>query len=286
MKILIIICLFISASFAQEINFAGKGKVSLEQLKKNFKVHEVEVFNFYIRRLETYYAFSLKEILNNIYSIKWKNYSHIKVEAHDQYIGYIDVFKFRFSVPFLAFKKKYSSNFQTVLDYNEVLDLGDFFIIWKENYKEGDLKRTHHWVYKVKEIELLKNLPLKIMPEQIASEEIFDGYVNYVDQCIQCHAIDDFGGKRSYNIFKENILQKSDKYLMRFISHPRYFKKGSKMPPFPLKITKRTSRIKNIMKYIRYISSRDFDAFEKSLPTNEESRDKLYRELKTKIDNL
>ena len=286
MKILIIICLFMRVLFAQEIEFEAGKSYSLNELKAKFKVHEVEIFNYHINQLETFYAFSFNEIMNSVYHSSWITLSsHVEVSAKDDYKAYIGTYKFRFRVPYLAFEKKYSKSFTTVFDYNKVLDLAPFFIIWKEHYKAGDAQRTSHWVYGVKKIALLRNVPLKIMPELSASENVFKGYDNFFKQCIQCHAIDGFGGNKSFSIFREETLKKADKYLMRFISHPKYFDKNSKMPPFPVKITRRTERIRNIMSYIRYISKRDFKSFEKSLPS-QEKRDKIYLKLKTRIDNL
>jgi len=44
------------------------------------------------------------------------------------------------------------------------------------------------------------------------------------------------------------------------------------MPPFPKKINMRSTRIKNIVKYLRYIEKRDFKKFEKSLNKNIKSK--------------
>ena len=279
-------CLLMGSLFAQELEFSNGVKLDLKTMKKVFKVYEVERFNDYINRPETYYAFSAREVLSQVYGPRWIHLNnYVQVEGTDKYKAIINTYKFRFSAGFIAFKKKNSRIFNTVFEYNKIVDLSPFFLIWKESYKDGDLRRTDHWVYKLKKISVFKSTPLHLMPKHDASTEVFSGYDNYLKQCIQCHAIDGFGGTKSFNIFKGDYLNKEDKYLMRFISHPRYFKKGAKMPPFPLKIKRRTNRIKNIVKYIRYMEKRDMELYKLSLPKGDE-REKYFIKLKTIIDNL
>lgn len=285
MKILIIICLFISNLIAQEIKFSNGSVIKMEELKKKFKIHEVDVFNYHIRQVETYQAFDFKEILNNVYGIKWRENTYVNFKTLDSYEPYVETYKFKERKPYLAFAKKFSKGFNTIHDGQKILELAPFYLIWLEDYKGKAAKRKNHWPYRISEVGLTKYTPLKIMPGLDAEKDIFWGYKNYVKQCIACHAIDGFGGKKGESVISESILSKDNKTLYRYISNPQNMDQKSQMPPFPMKIGKRKIRIKNIVKYMRYISKRDFKNFGKT-KKKEQLRKTELSELIDIIDEL
>ena len=284
-KILLIICLLMHGLFAQEINFPNAKTYTLNELKEKFKTKEVGVFNYITNSVETFIAFDFKEVLNTLYGEQWKKNKYIRFKTLDKYEPIIEIYKFTNREPYLAFQKKYSQGFNMAFSKSKIVDLAPYFLIWVEDYKSGAARRFHHWPHKVTGVEFIKFTPLKIMPVFDAKKDVFWGYKNYVKQCIACHAINGFGGDKAGELLKDDILAKDDKELMRYISNPKYFNKKAKMPAFPIKIDMRTTRIKNIVKYIRYISKRDFKNFDKEHLTGPKRKVKM-SELEDIIEEL
>ena len=275
LKILLIFIIFSVDVYAQKLVFKRGNSFDIDRLKKDHKIIPVEVWNYEVRSFEKYNAFNLKDILDAAFGEnKWRNNFALKVYTLDGYTPLIEMYKFDQRFPYLAFEKSDRSKFSTIQGHKDkIIDLNPFYLIWRENYKKKAARRRDHWPYKITGFELVKHPPFKIIPEQKVDKDIMWGYKNYLKQCIACHSINNVGGSSGGKMFKEvKIEGKTDKYLHRFISNPRSFGKKKIMPPFPRKINMRSTRIKNIVKYLRYIEKRDFKEFEKSLSKNNKSK--------------
>lgn len=258
MKWIIVFGLMLGFVFARELTFDNGKSLKFKDMKKKYQVHEVEVWNPYIRKHEKYYAFDMKKILNDIYQNKWKSVFSIIVETKDKYTPIIETYKFKERKPFLAFAKVGEKGFNSIFSYKEKLvDLSPFYLIWIEDYKAKDetkaARRHHHWPYKIMKFSLLNQLPQELLPIFNASKKIIYGYKNYLKQCISCHALKGIGGDKSFELLSSDVMKKDDKYLYQYISNPRKINPKAQMAPFPLRIEHRTDRIKNIVKYLRYL---------------------------------
>lgn len=100
---------------------------------------------------------------------------------------------------------------------------------------------------------MLNQLPQEILPIFDATKKIIYGYKNYLKKCISCHALKGIGGDKSFELLGSDVMKKDDKYLHQYISNPRKINPKAQMAPFPLRIEHRTDRIKNIVKYLRYL---------------------------------
>ena len=242
--------------YSQKISFDNKISYKLSDLKSQFQIHTVEVYNYEIRTFEKYNAFSFKEILNKTYGKdNWQESFAIKALTKDSYSPIIETYKFKKRKPYLAFEKSDKSSFTTIQDYkDEVINLTPFYLIWKEDYKKDAAKRRNHWVYRLTNFYLLKSEPNALIPKESAPQGVKWGYKNYIKQCIGCHSILTIGGDSGGEMFKDiKISNRSDTYLHKFISNPRRLNKKSIMPPFPRKIDIRKERIINIVKYLRHM---------------------------------
>ena len=174
------------------------------------------------------------------------------------FIAYIEASKFRANQSFLAFAKKGSKAFTTMgPSKNRALSLGNFYLIWKESYKKGmATRRRHHWPWKVEKISLIDELPNSIKPLAESSVDTNWGYLNYVKQCLPCHSLNGFGGNIGPDLLTYSKWQsKSDQWLRKFISHPKKVNPDSRMPEFPSTIDIRSTRINNIILYLRHLTS-------------------------------
>lgn len=142
-------------------------------------------------------------------------------------------------------------------DQEKLVDLGNYYLIWKENYKKGKAtKRRNHWSWRVKKISMLKDLPHEIKPSVYASTDTHWGYFNYVKQCLSCHSLNGFGGENGPDLLSNRgWVKKSDQWLKKLISDPKSINKKTKMSAFPKKIDIRNVRIKNIVLYLRYLTN-------------------------------
>lgn len=236
----------------------GTQTLNLEQLKKTFRSREVSTFNLNTNRIEIFYAFSMDNIFHKFWKTIQQRNNFVKVECSDGYVAYIEASKFRANQSFLAFAKKGSHAFTTMgPSKDKAINLGNFFLVWKESYKKGRAtRRRHHWPWKVEKISLIDELPDSIKPTTDSSINTNWGYLNYVKQCLPCHSLNGFGGNIGPDLMTySNWKTKSDKWLKKFISHPKKIDPDSRMPPFPTKIDIRETRINNIVLYLRHLTS-------------------------------
>ncbi len=254
-------------AFSKEVSFENKVKLSLSDLKKNYKVHKVEVYNFSTRSFEFYNAFSMKEILNTIYpDKKWRNSPYIKVLTTTGYEPMIEGYKFKERKSYLAFERSDKRPFTTMSGYRDVVsNLGPFYLIWKEDYKDKAAIRRDHWPFMITGFRLQDNPDSKFIPTNADSSNISWGYKNFIKQCVACHSIDGFGSEKDGELISNGKIDSfSDEYLMKFISDPKSVKKNSKMDPFPLKIDLRKKRIGDTIKYLRHVSLKYKNNYRKS----------------------
>lgn len=230
-------------------------RLILKSLKKKYKSHRISVYNFYINRSESYYAFDFKEILRDIYGKEMNKYFGVEVSTLDKYSPIIEIYKFQERKPYLAYKRADIEPFTTIKYYKDrVIELGPFYLIWEENYKKDAARRRDHWPYKITGFSLVNEPPKRLRPKASVSEDIQWGYKNFIKQCISCHQLDGFGGKKGGELLTSSVLKRrSDSYLMKFIDNPRKMDPNSKMDPFPVKIDIRKKRITDIVKYLRYL---------------------------------
>ncbi len=277
-----ILVVLISLSFhlnAETIEFKGSGKFDLAQMKKSFKVHKVDIYNYSTRSFEKYHAFSMKEILDSKYSRnKWSKYPFIKITSNDKYMPMAEVYKFLEREPFLAFERYDGKPFTTMSGYKDVISkLGPYYLIWKEKYEKNKVaQRRDHWAFGIIGFELADNPPSKFIPSKEVHEDITWGYKNFLKQCIACHQIDGYGSPKDGELISNGLIDsKTDIWLKALISDPKSVKKETRKDPFPLKIDGRTTRIKNIIKYLRFISKKKKKNYRKS---KTKSLDKLLDE--------
>jgi mono/diheme cytochrome c family protein len=252
--------------FAQVISFSNGKTFSLPQLKEKFKIHTVVVYNYDTRSFEKYHAFTFNEILDETYGEdKWQNNFSIKVGTKDKYTPIIEIYKFRQRKAYLAFARADQKQFTTITGYKDkFVKLAPYYLIWKEDYKKNAAKRRNHWPWRIRSFHLEKNAPAQLIPGKEQEEDVTWGYKNYIKQCIACHKINGIGGRKAQELISNKLINKlKDSYLRKFISNPRSINKDSKMPMFPKKIDIRAKRINDIIKYLRYMSTRDIIKNEK-----------------------
>lgn len=252
---------------AKEVSFKDHGSFTLDEMKKTFKIHRVDIYNYSTRTYEKYHAFSMKELLDAKFTRrKWSKFPFIKINTTTKYAPMVEVYKFQQRDPYLAFERYDGKPFTTMSGYKDVVsELGPFYLIWKENYKEGAALRRDHWTFAITEFVLENNPPKKFNPTKEVHEDISWGYKNFIKQCIACHTIDGYGSPKDGELITSGLIDKrSDKWLLKFISDPKSVKSNSRMDPFPRKIDGRTTRMKNIIKYLRFVSSQQKKNYRKS----------------------
>ena len=258
MKLAFVLFFIFSNTFSSEILFEGKGNISLSKLKELFKVRTIEVYNYSTRGFEKYHAFSMNELLDAKFTKdEWRKSPYIKVYTNTKYAPLIEVYKFQKREAYLAFERADNKSFTTMSGYKDVIsDLGPFYLIWKENYKKGAALRRDHWAFGITGFKLESEPPKKFIPQKGIDENIHWGYKNFIKQCIACHTIGDYGSKKDGELISNGLIdKKTDKWLEAFISDPKSVVPKSRMDPFPIKIDGRATRIKNIIKYLRFLSN-------------------------------
>lgn len=234
----------------------GVKKLTLYQLQKQFIEREVSTYNLDLKRVETFYGFSMDNIIHSFWSDVKEANNFVEIKCHDGYVAYIEAKKFRSDKSYIAYKAKGKSKFVTIDGYQKkIIELGNFYLVWKESYKKGAAtRRRHHWPWAIKSIKIIDELPNKIKPLKSASVDINWGYLNFVKQCITCHQLNGFGGELGPDLMViDSWKKKDDKWLLKYISDPKSINKDSKMPRFPKYIDIRDVRMRNIVLYLRHL---------------------------------
>lgn len=230
-------------------------QLDLEELKKNYKTEEVSTFNFYSRRVESYVGFDFNQILKDRYGKSWDKGVAYAVVAQDKYESFIELYKFTERKAVLAFARKDQKSFSSILSNTyRVVELGPLHLVWKEKYgrkKENRAaKRKHHWPYRIIGVRKINKIPESVRPKTKSDVHKW-GYKNFFKQCIHCHQINGFGGRKSFDLTKDTSWRKKGKkWLFKFIDNPKAFNPKIHMTNFPPLIDLREERIKNIVEYL------------------------------------
>lgn len=118
LKVLVLLTLSFSHK-AQGLTFDNGKTLTLEKLKKSYQVHRVSTYNYISKRSESFYAFDMKKILQDIYENQTRHFFGVKVSTKDKYAPIIEMYKFQERKPFLAFARADQKAFTTIHIYKD-----------------------------------------------------------------------------------------------------------------------------------------------------------------------
>lgn len=290
MRLLLILLSFSAYGAKTDLTFlneSGEVKKSyqLGTLYNSFKIVEVEGQAENSISFETYKAFDFAKVFKSALGplSKYKEFYGLEFKGIDGYRIIIEMEKFLNRQAFLAVEIKGKKEFQILNHYKDsMVPLGPYYLVWKEKYKDGVARRRHHWIYQIKSVQPIKEIPKTLSPGEDVGQAVKYGFMNYMKQCYACHQINGVGGENGGElIINDKVRKLSDKHIKNYISNPRKIDKRASMPRFPKFIKHRRDRIINITHYLRHM---DKIYHNEKITTKADEPSEYYKKLMQEFD--
>ncbi len=170
--LLTIIVTFLSSNiFANTLDFKSDGKMvksfSTKEITQGhfekIKASELTLFNAWRGYERTYVGYNFFDVLDSVYSEKWRKAQMIKFIATDGFVlkstiqAMLKASEGR--IGFLAYKEKNMKGFSHFKKGEKEIDPGPFYLVWS-NFHKGD-KVSYgdilQWPYQLTEIEISRD---------------------------------------------------------------------------------------------------------------------------------
>lgn len=266
MKILFTLIFLGSFCFADSLVFkeAGKGKseLTLETLKKQFKVEEVTVWEPHEDKEVTYVGIDFREILKSVYQENWKKTEEILLTCSDGYQPSIPVRRFLEHKAYLVFQRK-NSDFilKDRFHQNDKVELGPFYLVW-DNLKSDELKAegASGWPWALVGVDLIQfsvKFP-HMAPPRKSSESVQRGFLLFRAKCLQCHSINGEGGTKGVELNRPVSVTQyfQPKYLRQWIQDPSSIRENAAMPKYNMDAPKAKQELDDIISYLKAVAKK------------------------------
>jgi len=263
LRSLLFVILLCEVAFCSTLTFKNRGvvvkSVSLEELKKQFSIEEIGVFEPHEGKRTTYRGFSFLSLLQSIYGESWKKAEEVLFSCIDGYEPSIPLSKFREKPSSLAFERKGQEFFiLDQLQQNKQVALGPFYLVWNSTEPEG----SEDWPYQVISVDLIefKDRFPKTSPPSKAGVRARRGFLAFRKHCMACHTINGEGGSKSsvelnYPISVTEYMK--EEFLFKWIEDPASVRFNSTMlPVMKLNVQKnREPIIRDIIAYLKVMAT-------------------------------
>jgi len=181
--------------------------ITLEEMKRNFPVHQVEIFEWNSKSVQKYNGFRFNDILTYVYGDIWQEKEDLKFVASDGYSPILPVQSFRELPGFLTFERTDGKAFAiNVTESDEgCVPLGPFSLVWDNIRKEKlfiekKLKTSSPYQLIKVGFNSFKETYKKISPSEAGSEEVHEAFSEFAHTCLKCHTYNGVGGKKGGEI--------------------------------------------------------------------------------------
>ena len=222
----------------------------------------LKIFEIHEKKDQIYKAYPARALFDKTFGKEWLKAEEIVFISMDGYQASIPVTKFLFHDAYFAFAHYDDSPFTmtNILQNNEVVQLGPLYLIW-DNMKSKVLLEdgASDMPYQVKSIELTTfaiRFP-NLSPPIKASAEVRRGFLHFRKYCIACHMINGEGGGKAPELnYPTSVVEYiKPEYLTRWIENPSSIRHNSLMPGLAQEIFNRTKVTKEIIAYLRAMST-------------------------------
>ncbi len=246
---------------AQELTFKNKNyqlqKLSLENIRQQFSVKEVKVYEPHEMREVTYKGIAMRDLLQSVYKSDWQKMEEILFTCVDGYQPSIPMAQFLKYDAYLVFSRTDDPKFMVTnkLQNNEKVPLGPFYLVW-DNLKDKALQAegANGWPYQVVAMDLIRfadRFPALSPPEK-ASSEVKHGFLEFRKHCLNCHRINGEGAEKAVELnYPVNVTEYFRKeFLVRWIDNPASIRYGTLMPALNPSLPDRAKTIRSIVAYL------------------------------------
>ena len=223
----------------------------------DIKVIELHESDAEITNTVTYTGIPLVTLLQYLYPKAWKDFDdEIYFYALDGYLSIVDAQKAREGEAYMVFARADGQPFTVDVKSQQQTDvpLAPFYLVW-DNLKDSDLlqSNSYAWPYQVFRMELVSDARLQSLLPADATLAVKAGFEAYNDNCLSCHNINGFGGRKFGMDMRQSIKGRSRSELYDWIDNPEGINKFTAMPPLDpgLKGEGRTRVINQIIDYLQ-----------------------------------
>lgn len=262
------VCLPAPAFSQSNIDIEFKDKVqlvktlTLSDLTTVVPAVSLKIFEIHEKKDQIYKAYPARALFNKTFGKEWQKAEEIVFISMDGYQASIPVTKFLSHDAYFAFAHDDDSSFTmtNILQNNEVVQLGPLYLIW-DNMKSKVLLEdgASDMPYQVKSIELTTfatRFP-NLSPPAKASAEVRRGFLHFRKYCMACHMINGEGGGKAPELnYPTSVVEYiKPEYLTRWIENPSSIRHNTLMPGLPQEIPNRTKVTKEIIAYLKAMST-------------------------------
>jgi len=206
----------------------------------------------------TYTGVPLETLLQYLYPKTWKTFDgEIHFYALDGYLSIVNAQTAREGNAYMVFARADGQPFTVDVKSQQESDvpLAPFYLV-SDNLKDPDLQRSNSyaWPYQVFRMELVSDAMLQqsLLPAN-ATPDVQAGFEAYKNNCLSCHNINGFGGKKFGMDMRQSIKGRSRDELYDWIDKPAGINKFTAMPPLDpgFKGEDRTRIINRIIDYLQ-----------------------------------
>ncbi|WP_222937505.1 c-type cytochrome [Spartinivicinus ruber] len=205
---------------------------TLEELKSQLKTHKISFEDPHYGKTKRFLAFKIQDVLQLAFGDKWKNhaYSDATFTASDGYSAISKVSKLYEQGGYLTFFDIDANGWEPV--GHSKVSPGPFYLVWTG--KQQTTEYAFPWTWQLASISLIQfeNQYPAVYPQGVTSSTtVYQGYQLFKGRCLQCHSINQQGGKFGPDLnAPQSITEYRSKSMIKaFIKQPSKFR-YSKMP--------------------------------------------------------
>ncbi len=208
-------------------------------------------------KIHTYQGMLLTVLLEQVFGSNWTQFNAVKFIAQDGYQAIIPSATITAHMGMVATGENGHIGFSVLRRKNgEMVDPAPFFLMW-ENIHDASAKKEAwlSWSWQLASIELTslaREYPHSVPPDT-ANDKVKQGFVDFQQHCMKCHAINGDGGTVGPELNSPvNVTEYWQSVeLAHFIADPQSVRPNSKMIAFDRDVTNRSELIESIIMYLK-----------------------------------
>ncbi|WP_299012880.1 cytochrome c [uncultured Photobacterium sp.] len=220
-----------STGNAAQLVFSEEGEVvktvTLDEMKKQLSIHQVDIYDPHYGKDKRYLGFSLHDVMALAYGKAWegKQTTDVNFIAQDGYQAVATFEKLIEQGGYIIYHDVDLPEWE-LIGHNQS-NPGPFYLVWKG--KKQTPKQAYPWPYQlaaINTVEFQRQYPA-IYPNGVQTDSsVYNGFKLFKARCMKCHALDKQGGKvgPDLNAPKNIMAYRSSDMLREYIRQPSKFR--------------------------------------------------------------
>jgi mono/diheme cytochrome c family protein len=181
-----------------------------------------------------YVGYPAVDVMARLFGEDWHlQATTVELRALDGYVARIDVSRFIEDTAVLAFARKDGAPFTIDNPRQNQTDvpLAPWYLVWDNISNPALLEEgASNWPYQVHEVNLVSLSDRALLPDGLPVE-LHEGAELARTYCLQCHAVNGFGGEKHPANLAEIAKAYPEPDFTRWVLEPSSVRAGTSMPP-------------------------------------------------------